>query len=170
MRLDSIPGETLQAAMTQARNYLVSRSVSVEDAEDIIQIAWISVLKTKSEFRGDCKFSTWFVRVVVNAWHMKRRSENCSVRNFAAHVPIDEAGFCPSLDQTPEQLVISRSQEEFILRCIASIPGCTRETFELLAAGWSTTEQEALVGVHRNTLKSRLHRARQKLKELLKAA
>jgi RNA polymerase sigma-70 factor, ECF subfamily len=140
-----------------------------EDAEDIMQDAFVQAYRNLSNFRGESRFYTWLVRITINAGLMSMRRRH--VNEVSIDVPPKEGlSFAEIQDWglNPEQRY---SQEE--LHCIleatiAQLSPGYRIVFQLRdVEGFSTEETAQALSLTRTAVKSRLRRARCQLRELL---
>jgi len=145
-----------------------------EDAQDVVQSAYLNAFRSVGQFEGHCLIGTWLHRIVVNSALMKLRS-----RRRKPETSIDE--LLPAFQEdghhveqfsdwcAPADELIERAQTRAIVRaCIDQLPDNYREVLILRDIEELSTEEAAgLLGVTENALKIRLHRARQALRTLL---
>jgi RNA polymerase sigma-70 factor (ECF subfamily) len=176
----------LQSGDDQAYEYLVKtylgRMLAVarrivhneDDARDAVQEAFLSAFKAISKFSGDSKVSTWLHRIVVNACLMKLRS----ARRHPTH-QIDE--LLPKFlddghrivqnddwNQTPVDALSKKETAQAVRDAIEQLPD-THRTVLLLRdiEQLDTAETASMLGVTVGVVKTRLHRARLALRELI---
>jgi RNA polymerase sigma-70 factor (ECF subfamily) len=143
-----------------------------EDAEDVLQDSLLKAFKHLGQFRGTCTFSTWLTRIAINSALMalrKRqvRSEISYDRTADATETLDSWEF-PDHAPSPERLCANRESEELLWSAIMRLPWCYRTTVELhYATECSTHETARAMGVSVGATKSRLLRARKKLRASL---
>lgn len=131
-----------------------------EDAEDVLQEAFVSAFKNLERYRGDSTFGAWLKRIVVNKSInvLKKRRENVIAQEEDFDVPVEE----PGTDYMPELSV------EKVKRCIELLPDGYRSVLSLyLLEGYDHEEIAGIMGITESTSKSQLNRAKSKLKELL---
>jgi RNA polymerase sigma-70 factor (ECF subfamily) len=143
-----------------------------EDAEDVLQEAFLKAFEHLPEFREDARFYTWLVRIAINEGLMKlrkRRSDRAvpiedAVGEEGEVVPREFADWKPN----PEQ-VYAQAEIETILRDAADSLSAGLRTVFLLrdVEGFSTGETAALLNVTEGAVKARLFRARLQLREEL---
>jgi RNA polymerase sigma-70 factor, ECF subfamily len=159
----------LDRARAIALKYL-QRTNSLEDAEDAVQEAMLKTIKTKSRWRGDSSFETWFMRVAINSALMQKRKARA--RKEALTCPIEEALHLQYSGPSPEQLVLIREREERLIHAIAKLKPLLRDTLLLLY--WERPDTPfcdlaADKDVKVKTLKSRDFRARRVLAQRMAA-
>ncbi len=76
----------------QIHNLLLREVAAPEDREDILHDAFLSLLRSKSEFRGDAKLQTFVYRVVQVAILQKIRSDKARRRNKMVRLFVDLSG------------------------------------------------------------------------------
>ena len=142
---------------------------SREDAEEIMQDAFVQAYKNLSRFRGDSRFCTWLVRITINEGLMKVR------RRCFNEVSIDDQTeksplACQLEDwgPNPEQRYLQTEQHGILETTIAQLPSASRIVFQLRdVEGFSTQETAQALAVSPTAVKSRLRRARLQLRQLL---
>ncbi len=144
-----------------------------EDAEDVLQEALLKAYRNMARFEGHSRFYTWLVRIAVNESLMKLRR-----RRTDKEVPLDppvETGNDDELprqlvhwDDNPEQRYAHTELREILHRSVQQLEPAYRTVFVLRDIEQLSVEETA--GALRLTVpavKSRLLRARLKLRELL---
>jgi RNA polymerase sigma-70 factor (ECF subfamily) len=158
---------------------LVRMTGSRAEAEDLAQEVFVQVFKAIGSFRGESKLSTWVYRIAVNL--SKNRSKYLRVRHTAQHEQLenlDERG--PSSDarrpniapiERPDELMAGRQLERIVQGAILELEPSFRECLVLRdIEDLSYDEIETITGLPEGTVKSRIHRARAQLKELVERA
>jgi RNA polymerase sigma-70 factor (ECF subfamily) len=145
-----------------------------QDAQDVVQDAFLSAFKAVDRFQGDSRLSTWLHRITVNAALMKLRSRRrTSERSIEDLLPryLDDGHMRDAADRwamTTDTAVASRETRELVRHSIDQLPEAHR-TILLLRdiEGHSTEETARLLEISPAAVKTRLHRARQALRTLL---
>lgn len=144
-----------------------------DDAYDAIQEAFLSAFKAISSFAGDSKLSTWLHRIVVNAALMKmrtrRRMPERSIDDLLPKFLEDGHRAEPAgAWSMPDDAVTLDETREIVRHSIDQLPEIYRTVLLLRDIEEFDTEETArLLGINANAVKTRLHRARQALRELL---
>jgi RNA polymerase sigma-70 factor (ECF subfamily) len=145
-----------------------------EDGLDALQDAFLSAFKGMDRFQGDSSLGTWLHRIAVNAALMKLRS-----RRRHPERPIDdllprfaEDGHRECVGRawavTHDTSVADRETRELVRSCIDRLPESYRTILLLRDIEQRSTEETAaLLELSVPNVKTRLHRARQALRELL---
>jgi RNA polymerase sigma-70 factor, ECF subfamily len=145
---------------------------SREDAEDVVQEAFLKAYSNLAQFQGQSKFYTWLVRIAVNEALMKlrrRRPERFvsldeDVKTEDDSLPREVADWSPN----PEQLYNQSELRDILSRTIQGLPPTFRTVFVLRdVEGLSTEETAEALDLSVPAVKSRLLRARLQLRERL---
>ncbi len=143
-----------------------------EDAEDVVQDAFLKAFQNLGQFQGQSKFYTWLVRIAVNEALMRlrrRRPERMvsideDVKTEDDSIPREIADWSPN----PEQLYNQGELKEILQKTIQGLPESFRTVFILRdVEGLSTEETADALGLSVPAVKSRLLRARLQLRERL---
>jgi RNA polymerase sigma-70 factor (ECF subfamily) len=156
------------------RLYRTARAILKDDAaaEDAVQEGYIAAFHHLAEFRGDAQLSTWLTRIVVNqALQALRRSRREQVVVLFDDPPEerDETNFVPeSLAPMPEKTMLRDELRRLIERKIDELPDGYRTVFMLREVEDLTVEETAVaLGIPEPTVRSRLFRAKARLREAL---
>jgi len=147
---------------------------SEDDARDALQDAFLQAFRGIDGFEGDARLSTWLHRIVINACLMKLRSrgrkpegsiEELLPRFYADGHRIDPGP--PWRAEIPDP-VESREARTLVRASIDRLPEIYRSVLLLRDIEELSTEETALLlDIKADTVKVRLHRARQALRALL---
>lgn len=145
-------------------------------ARDAVQDAFVSAFRSIGRFRERSSLSTWLYRIVVNACLMKlrraRRRPELPIGELQPKFASDGHFAEPVLEwpDSPEVLLQSKEMRTLVRAQIDRLPARYRTVVMLRDIEELSTEEVAtLLGISRNAVKIRLHRARQALKALLDA-
>jgi RNA polymerase sigma-70 factor (ECF subfamily) len=140
------------------------------DAEDIAQEAFLKAFRNLASFRGEAKFGTWLISIVLNEARSRLR-RNKTVRVDSLDQDPDELGhISPALlrdwREIPSQ-VLERSEMRLILReAVDALPDNYREVLLLRdVEELSTLEAATVLQISTASIKVRLHRARTMLQK-----
>ena len=143
-----------------------------EDAEDVVQDAFLKAYENLNQFQGQSKFYTWLVRIAVNEALMKLRrikpgrtvSLDEDVKTEEDSLPREVADWSPN----PEQQYGQAELRDILTRTIQGLPTSFRTVFVLRdVEGLSTEETAEALELSVPAVKSRLLRARLQLRERL---
>lgn len=142
---------------------------SREDAEEIMQDAFVQAYKNLARFRGDSRFYTWLIRITINEGLMKvrrRRFNEISIHNQTEESP--SARELADRGPNPEQRYSQAELSSILETTIAQLPPGNRVVFQLHdVEGFSTQETAQALAGSPIAVKSRLRRARFQLRESL---
>lgn len=138
-----------------------------EDAQDAAQEAMLRLYRSMANYRGEADFGTFVYRVTTNVCMDALRKRQ--VRAGESLDAMYDAGFSPADDAPgPEEALVRGEEHERLSRAIDSLneemrlPLVLREIHNL-----SYEEVAQTLGVGMGTVKSRIHRAREKLARML---
>ena len=155
----------------EARIFRLAKRIahSREDAEEIMQDAFVQAHKNLSRFRRDSRFYTWLVRITINAGLMKlrrRRHKERSIDNRIHEGPLSSGP--EDWGPNPEQRYSQTELHCILERTIAQLPPEYRTVFQLRdVEGFSTQETAQALTLSQAAVKSRVRRARTQLRKLL---
>jgi RNA polymerase sigma-70 factor (ECF subfamily) len=145
-------------------------TANTAEAEDLTQEAFLQLFRKIGTFRGESAFSTWLHRMAVNVVLMRLRKKNLPV------VPLDDPMETEE-DVTrkelggPDQKLAGSVDRLQIQRAVDALPPGYRTIFVLHdVQGYEHNEIAGLVGCSIGNSKSQLHKARMKLRDLLKTS
>jgi len=143
-----------------------------EDAEDVLQDAFLKAYTHLDNFKGDSKFYTWIVRIAVNEALMRLRK-----RKTDRSVPLDEPVELGEetvqreiavWEDNPEQQYSQEEWRRILDEAVESLKSDFRTVFVLRDIEELSTEETAeTLGISVPAVKSRLLRARLALRETL---
>ena len=137
-----------------------------DEAEDVMQEAYVRAYEHLGEFRGEASFATWITRIAIHEALARKRRE----RRFDT---LDSASQQPTLmplesPRNPEQAVNDQQLRAVLERAIDSLPDDFRAVFVLRAVEqMSGAETAQCLDIPEETVKTRLHRARLRLQEVI---
>ncbi len=143
-----------------------------QDAEDAVQDAFLKALRGLGQFQGKSRFSTWLFRITVNESLMKLRqrrgiqavSVDQDDRRDPAAIPLEIVDWRPN----PEQLYSQSELKEILAKALQGLSPKCRTVFLLRdVEGFSTDETAEVLNLNVPTIKTRLLRARLKLRDRL---
>ena len=143
----------------------VSYGVTDDDAEEVIQLAYISAYEKLSQFRGEAKFSTWLIKILINECLMLKRQQKRIVKIEES----DNVTFSGDNHQNPEENYMNIERKEMLEEAVKRLPEKYRTVFIFKEIeGMSIEEISDSLGISKVNVKVRLHRAKSMLKEDIK--
>lgn len=144
-----------------------------EDSCDIVQESFISAFKALKGFRGDASFSTWLTGIVMNnARNRIKQRKGLQALTVSLDAGTQEAPCgheIPSTDRSPFEQLGNKDIQAAVQACLGMMEPEFREVLVLRDfQEHSYAEVSEILGLAEGTVKSRLFRAREALKECLK--
>ena len=145
-------------------------TANAAEAEDLTQEAFLQLFRKIATFRGESAFSTWLHRMAVNVVLMQLRKKGLPVVPLEDTMESEEES--PKKEPGAADLKLSGSIDRIQLeRAIGRLPAGYRSIFVLHdVEGYEHNEIAGIVGCSIGNSKSQLHKARLKLRDLLKAS
>ncbi len=144
-----------------------------QDAEDILQETFIKAYKAFSKFDGRSKISTWLYRIATNEALMflrKKRPDTISVESPHQDESEDDLNPLQIVDWCclPEAELMSDQARHYLDESVEQLPKNLKMAFILRdIEGLSTRETAEVLDISETAVKTRLHRARLQLREIL---
>ncbi len=145
------------------------------EAMDVTQEVFLTLYRKIDKFRGECSLKTWLYRVTLNQaanrnrWWKRRfreRTLSLSLEPGGNETPLE----LPANSPSPHRLVLSEELRRAIHKGLSQLPFEQRAVVALRdVEGLSYEEIAGVTGVQVGTVKSRLARGRERLRELLGA-
>jgi len=150
-----------------------------EEARDLTQETFLRAFQSIGQFRGESDLRTWIYRIAINQarnrwrwWRRRRRDATVSLDSENAHgnQPLIES--LPSeRDKSPEQETLAHERERALRKALHSLSLSYRETVILRdIEGFTYEEIAQTLGINVGTVKSRLARGRQELRQRLEGS
>ena len=148
---------------------------NLEEAKDLAQEVFISVFESIKDLKEEIKFDAWLTQITLN--HCRKRWKYLKRRQYFNSDSLDdpietEDGNMPKAiadpSENPEALYEKKMVQQFIQSGLLKLKEDQRELLVLRdLQGFSYEEMGELLGLPEGTIKSKLHRARMDLKEVL---
>ena len=169
--------EAIRAIVTANNQRLFRTAWSIlkdrGEAEEAVQSAYVSAFASLDTFEGRSSLSTWLTRIVVNEAlgrlrAQKRRRNQLEGAGVAVLEDYREA-FMRGSEARPPDVALAREQMRRLLeQAVAMLPETFRTVFVLRdVEGLSGEETAEALDLPVATVKTRLHRARRKLQQIL---
>ena len=143
-------------------------TANTAEAEDLTQEAFLQLYRKIGTFRGESAFSTWLHRLSVNVVLMQLRKKSLPVVSLEETTQGEED--TPKKDFGADDLALAGSIDRLQLqKAVDDLPPGYRTIFVLHdVEGYEHNEIATIVGCSIGNSKSQLHKARMKLRDLLK--
>jgi RNA polymerase sigma-70 factor, ECF subfamily len=156
------------------RLYRLARGIlrNDADAEDAVQDAYVSAFTNLGGYRGESTLATWLSRIAINEALGRLRRRRATAEFVARGSARGEAELIQFPLTTshgdPERTMAQRQILELVERATDNLPASFRLVFVTrVIEGMSVEETSELLGIKPETVKTRLHRARQLVREQL---
>ncbi len=142
------------------------------DAEEVVQEALLKGYKHLKDFRGEAKFSTWLLQILVNEARLRlRRSRHTREESFD-ELAESQGGFAPKemgeWGDDPEQKYAAEELRQLVREAIETLPAGYRVVLVMRdMEGFGNAEVAASLSLSVPAVKTRLLRARLMLRERL---
>lgn len=144
------------------------------DAEDALQEAYLAAYRHMADFRGDARLSTWLTRIVINQAYARLRAR----KRDDGIVPFDpeghgepgesEASARDAVPEPPERAAMRAQIRRLLEQKIDELPLAYRTVFVLREVEEMTVDETAAcLSIPEATVRTRLFRARARLRESL---
>jgi RNA polymerase sigma-70 factor, ECF subfamily len=163
-------GELVRRYQDRLYNTVYRLVDNADDALDVVQEAFLHAYQSLDSFKGDSLFFTWLYRIAVNTAISLKRKKRVMVRIDATNTNGDAViePYDPSDLSRPGHALEQAEQESRIQQALSRLSPEHRAVLVLKDMEGEKYETMAeVLGVPIGTIRSRLHRARLELRELL---
>jgi RNA polymerase sigma-70 factor, ECF subfamily len=166
--------EAAVRAIMQANNrrlYRLARGILRNDseAEDVVQETYVRAFTHFEQFRGDSSLSTWLSRIAINEALGRLRRQRPGVELDSLPQGVLEAQiiqFPLATSEDPEKSMAQREIQRVVEHAIDELPEPFRLVFiTRVIEGMNLEETAEILGLKPETVKTRLHRARNMLRD-----
>jgi RNA polymerase sigma-70 factor (ECF subfamily) len=166
----------VSALQPHIERQLLRYPLSEEDRRDLVQSTLMQIIRRVGSFRGDSSFSTWLFRVTANEALMMMRSQRRHRARLVEGLELEDLANVPTANESgaEERADANAAQNErdaLVRQALEELPADYRDVVSLhyhedlglqeIANRLSTTE---------SAVRSRLHRARSRLRVILERA
>ncbi len=162
-------GELVSRYQDRLYNTVYRLVDNAEDAQDVVQDAFLNAYQSLASFKGDSQFFTWLYRIAINTAISLKRKQRVALTIKAGRVgqgaaePLDASEF-----SRPEHSMERAEQERQIQSALSRLSAEHRTVLILKdMEGQKYEDMAEILQVPIGTIRSRLHRARIELRELL---
>jgi len=161
-------GELIQRYETKVYSLALKMLRNPEDAEDVLQDTFLRAYRGLKSFKGHSTFSTWIYRITANSALMKLRKKQLPTVSIddadERETPINIADWAPG----PVEQLLNQETQEAMADAIEALPAEFRQVFVLRdVEGLSNADVAEILDLSVAAVKSRLHRARLKIRNHL---
>ena len=150
------------------RVYRAVRAIlrDAEDAEDVMQQAYVNAYRSLHQFEGRASFATWMTKIAMREAAAKNRR-----LHVAAALDLDGENTMndvPEPGPDPEERAVAADLMQHVEAEVAALPETYRSVLLLREVeGLSTEETAVCLDISADVVKTRLHRARTMLRDAL---
>ena len=142
-------------------------------ADDVVQEAWLGVLRGLDRFEGRAALKTWIYRIVANIARTRavREARSAPFSSFGDEASVDPDRFVGgdwAEPPEPWRAVLESEARGLVDRAIAALPDQQRQVIQLRdIEGWSASEVCNVLELSETNQRVLLHRARSKVRAAL---
>ena len=155
-------------------NFILRLVLDPEDAADLTQTTFVNAHKNWASFRGESKVSTWLTQIAYNCCknHFKQKDRRRERETMSLDDTIETSEGELSREvadwsNVPERLLLDNEFAEQVRRAVAALPEEYRVVLVLSMSDRSYEEIAQVTGLTIPNVKTRLHRARLRIRERL---
>lgn len=161
-------GELVERYETKVYSLGMKMLRNPEDAEDVLQDTFLRAYRGLKSFKGNSTFSTWIYRITANSALMRLRKKQLPTVSIEdadeREAPINIADWAPG----PVEQLLNEETRQAMNEAIESLPPEFGQVFVLRdVEGLSNAEVAEILDLSVAAVKSRLHRARLKVRNRL---
>jgi RNA polymerase sigma-70 factor (ECF subfamily) len=144
-------------------------------AEDCVQEVFLRLVRHRGSWRPDAKFTTYLYRIAENHWIDRYRSRQAAPETTSLEAQVSDEGgtlerAVAAAGRAPEDEAADRETSEKLRRALARLTEEQRQVFVLAETrGLKYADIGETLGIPVGTVKSRMHAATTRLRELLEA-
>lgn len=152
-------------------SHLLRLTQNSSDAEELLQETYLSAFKNLNSFKGNSSFYTWVYRIATNHafMHFRKQKPETSIEELPlpSHEELKKRQI-RDWDMDPADAAQKEEVRAIMEKAIAKLPEGYREVVLMRdMEGLSTAETAEIMGINEGAVKTRLHRARIFLREIL---
>jgi RNA polymerase sigma-70 factor (ECF subfamily) len=149
-----------------------------DEARDLTQETFLRAFQSIGRFRGEADLRTWIYRIAINQarnrwrwWRRRRRDSTVSLEATQGEAGQSVMATLAEASANPEQQTLAHERESALRSALHRVGTAYRETVILRdIEGFSYEEIATTLGINVGTVKSRLARGRQELREKLEGS
>ena len=169
-------GRAFEQIVLQTERAVYNLALSIvkkeEDAEDVTQETYLRLWRAASELKLEGSLKLYILRTARNLAldlirkNSKRQETDTVILDAEGEFEIDIADDSP--DSRPDESYLRKIEKEVVRQSIEELPSAAREIIVLRdIEGLSYTEIAEMLGLAEGTLKSKLFRARERLRKII---
>jgi RNA polymerase sigma-70 factor (ECF subfamily) len=157
------------------RLYRLARSIlkNESEAEEVVQESYVRAFTHLDGFKGEASLATWLARIVANEalGRLRRRRPSVEIGDVADSLAAGpDTGVFSFAGPSPEHAAAREEIRRLIEHAVDALPPSFRTVFILRAVEQMSIEETAsCLGIPKDTVKTRFHRANRLLRQALSA-
>lgn len=159
--------DLVNSIRTELYNFALRLAGNRPEAEDLLQESYFKAFKYFHQLRDRGKFKEWIFQITANQFKnflRKKKKENTFYHDDSEQVFVEKEKPC----RNPDELFMQSDRSSVVQTAFGYITPKMRSVLVLFEIeGYSIEEVSDTLGISRGTVKSRLHYARRKLREIL---
>jgi len=159
--------ERVNSIRTELYNFALRLTGSREEAEDLLQESYFKAYKYFHQLRDQGKFKEWIFQITANQFKnflRKKKKENTFYQDDSEHQFMEKE----KVHRNPDEIYYQTDRSAVVQEALETISPKMRSVLVLFEIeGYSIEEVADTLRISRGTVKSRLHYARRKLREIL---
>jgi RNA polymerase sigma factor (sigma-70 family) len=152
------------------RLYRIARSIIKDDSEidDVLQETYIKAFEHLDQFEGRSQFSTWLTRILINQANASILKKNRRQNSIGSELSDTVKEAASSFEPTPDQQIMNKELKKYLEDAIDQLPETLRAVYIMREVeGLSVAETSECLSISVENVKTRLHRSKAMLKDLL---
>jgi len=146
--------------LPQLQRFAIRLTGDPDLAEEIVQESLVRASRSWRTFRGQSKFTTWMMRIVINCFR-----DQIGTNVTAGPLP-DDLPDARSMD--PITVMGQQELDQEVARCVSELPARQREVLVLhVYEGLAAADVAEALGTSQQNVRTNLHYARRRLRERL---
>ncbi len=162
-------GELVRRYQDRLYNTVYRLVDNAEDAQDVVQDAFLNAYQSLGSFKGDSQFFTWLYRIAVNTAISLKRKQRLTVTSRAVRTGTGDLEPLDASEVSRPEYALEKAEQERRIQNALNRLSVEHRTVLLLKdiEGQKYETMAEILQVPIGTIRSRLHRARLELRELL---
>jgi RNA polymerase sigma factor (sigma-70 family) len=152
------------------RLYRIARSIikNESEIEDVLQETYIKAFEHLNQFEGRAQFSTWLTRILINQANASLLKKKKLQNSIGSELTEGIKDSTSSSDPSPDQQIVNQELKKYLEDAIDQLPESLRGVYIMREVeGLSVAETSECLSISIENVKTRLHRAKAMLKDLL---
>lgn len=159
----------VSSVQVELYNFAFRLAGNREEAEDLLQESYFKAFKYFDQLRDEKKFKEWIFQITANQFKnflRRKKKENTYYQDDTERVFAEPE----KVYKNPDEVYFQSDRTDVVRKALNLVSPKMRSVLLLFEIeGYSIEEVSEMLGISRGTVKSRLHYARKKLREVLES-